>query len=410
MNILEGKHIILGVCGSIAAYKAAELARNLTLEGAVVDVILTEAAERFVGTATFQALTGRSVLTDMWALPEDGVVGHVSLGVSADAIVIAPATANTLARLAAGICDDLLTTTILVTTAPVLCVPAMNPNMYAAAVTQANIAALCQRGFTLLEPDEGRMAEPMIGKGRLPAVAVIEGELRALLGRHTGPLRGHHVVITAGGTHEAIDPVRYVGNRSSGVMGYALASVARDYGADVTLISGPTALQPLAAVRLIQVETALEMHDAVHAACTDAAILIMNAAVADYRPAQVVEQKIKKSGDTGLTLQLIPNPDILGTLAHRQDVFKVGFAAETQDLLVNATAKMARKGLQMIIANDAVASIGQPEIAVTVLDAQGMVVQLPRQPKQQMAGAVLDMIVQHYCEWYEGLSGVRCEA
>lgn len=230
MNILEGKHIILGVCGSIAAYKVAELARNLTLEGAIVDVILTEAAERFVGTATFQALTGRSVLTDMWKLPEDGVVGHVSLGGEADAIVIAPATANTLARLSAGICDDLLTTTVLVTTAPVLCAPAMNPNMYAAAVTQANIAALRQRGFTLLEPDEGRMAEPMIGKGRLPAVAVIEGELRALLGRRTGPLRGQHVVITAGGTHEAIDPVRYVGNRSSGVMGYALASVARDYG------------------------------------------------------------------------------------------------------------------------------------------------------------------------------------
>ncbi len=410
MNILEGKHIILGVCGSIAAYKVAELARNLTLEGAIVDVILTEAAERFVGTATFQALTGRSVLTDMWKLPEDGVVGHVSLGGEADAIVIAPATANTLARLSAGICDDLLTTTVLVTTAPVLCAPAMNPNMYAAAVTQANIAALRQRGFTLLEPDEGRMAEPMIGKGRLPAVAVIEGELRALLGRRTGPLRGQHVVITAGGTHEAIDPVRYVGNRSSGVMGYALASVARDYGADVTLISGPTALQPPTAVRLIQVESALEMHDAVHTACANAAILIMNAAVADYRPAQVVEQKIKKSGDTGLTLQLIPNPDILGTLAQRQDVFKVGFAAETQDLLANATAKMARKGLQMIIANDAVASIGQPEIAVTVLDAQGAVVPLPRQPKQQMAVAVLDMIVQNYCGWYAGLSGVSYEA
>lgn len=407
MHILEGKHIVLGVCGSIAAYKVAELARNLTLEGAVVDVILTEAAERFIGTATFQALTGRTVLTDMWQLPEDGVVGHVSLGIEADAIVIAPATANTLARLTAGICDDLLTTTVLVTKAPVLCAPAMNPNMYAAAVTQANIAALRQRGFILLEPDEGRMAEPMIGKGRLPAVTVIEGELRALLGRRSGPLRGQHVVITAGGTHEAIDPVRYVGNRSSGIMGYALASVARDYGADVTLISGPTALQPPAAVRLVQVESALEMHDAVHAACTDAAILIMNAAVADYRPAQVVEQKIKKSGETGLTLQLIPNPDILGTLAQRQDLFKVGFAAETQDLLANATAKLARKGLQMIIANDAVASIGQSEMAVTVLDAQGTKLSLPRQPKQQIAEAVLDLIVQHYGVWCEGLSGVR---
>lgn len=396
MNILSGKHIVLGVSGSIAAYKAAELARNLTLESARVDVIMTEAAERFVGSATFQAVTGRPVLTDMWALPEDGVVGHVSLGIHADAVVIAPATANTLARLAAGLADDLLTTTVLATTAPILCAPAMNPHMYAAPATQENIATLRRRGFTILEPDEGRMAEPVVGKGRLPEPPVIEGELRALLGRRTGPLRGRRVVVTAGGTHEPIDPVRFIGNRSSGLMGYALAACARDMGAAVTLISGPTALTPPVAVNLVAVGTALQMRDAVQAACTDADILIMNAAVADYRPDRAAEQKIKKSGDEGLTLQLVPNPDILGEMAHRRDLFKVGFAAETQDLIENAGAKLARKGLNMIVANEAVASIGQPEIQVTLLDADGSATPLPRQSKQEMAAVILEAIVERY--------------
>src|SRR6266545_4205451 len=231
MGILTGKQIVLGVCGSIAAYKVAELARNLTLAGALVDVILTDSARRFVGEATFQALTGRPVLGDMWALPEDGVVGHVALGQRADLVVIAPASANTLAQIAAGLSDNLLTTTVLATTAPVLCVPAMNSNMYANAATQANIATLRQRGLVVLEPEVGRLAEPMIGKGRMPEAATIEGQLRALLGRTGGPLRGRRVVVTAGGTHEPIDPVRFVGNRASGRMGFALASEARDRGA-----------------------------------------------------------------------------------------------------------------------------------------------------------------------------------
>lgn len=400
-DLLSGKRIILGVCGSIAAYKVAELARNLTLAGALVDVIMTESAERFVGTATFQALTGRPVLNDMWSLPEDGVVGHVSLGVNADMVVIAPATANTLARLAAGICDDLLTTTVLVTQAPILCAPAMNPNMYAAAVTQENIATLRRRGFIILEPEEGRMAEPMIGKGRLPEVPTLEGELRALLGQRTGPLRGRKLVVTAGGTHEPIDPVRFVGNRASGLMGYALATAARDLGAAVTLITGPTALTPPPAVTVVRVETAQEMQAAVHTACQDADILVMNAAVADYRPAEAVEQKIKKS-DAGLVLQLVPNPDILGGLAQRRDLFKVGFAAETNDLLANAEGKLTRKGLHMIVANDATASIGQADIQVTLLDASGAVTPLPRQPKQQAAVAVLEAIVERYLSFQSG--------
>ncbi len=396
MSILRGKRIVLGVSGSIAAYKVAELARNLTLAGALVDVVLTEAAERFVGRATFQALTGRPVLTDMWALPEDGVVGHVSLGIESDLVVVAPATANTLARLAAGICDDLLTSTVLVTPAPVLCAPAMNPNMYNASITQENIARLRQRGFTILEPAEGRMAEPMIGKGRLPDVALIEGEMCALLGRSTGPLRGLHVVITAGGTHEPIDPVRFVGNRSSGLMGYSMAAVARDFGADVTLISGPTALTPPSAVQVIQVDTALRMRDAVQAACANAAILIMNAAVADYRPNTAATYKIKKNGDDGLTLELVANPDIVAELAQRGDLFKVGFAAETHDLLEHAAGKLTRKGLDLIVANDAVASIGSADIQVTLLDADGTVTPLPRQAKEQAAYVLMDLIVERF--------------
>ncbi len=394
MSVVWGKRIILGVCGSIAAYKVVELARNLTLEGALVDVVMTEAGQRFVGRATFQALTGRPVLTDMWELPEDGVVGHISLAIAADLVVIAPATAHTLARIAAGLSDDLLTTLVLATTAPVLCVPAMNGQMYAAAATQENIATLRRRGFVVLEPEEGRMAEPMVGKGRLPAPATIAGEIRLLLGRQSGALRGRRVVVTAGGTREPIDPVRYIGNRSSGKMGYALAAAARDMGADVTLITGPTAQETPAAMQVVAVETAVQMRDAVHAACEGADLLIMNAAVADFRPDTFAEQKIKKQQGSGLVVHLVPNPDILAELAGRDDLFKVGFAAETQHLMENARSKLARKGLQMIVLNEAVASIGQAEIAVTILDADGGVLTLQRQPKQQASAAILKAIVQ----------------
>jgi phosphopantothenoylcysteine decarboxylase/phosphopantothenate--cysteine ligase len=398
MDILSGKKIVLGVCGSIAAYKVAQLARDLTLAGAQVDVILTEAARRFVGAATFQALTGRPVLGDMWALPEDGVVGHVALGAHADIVVVAPITANRIAHIAAGMSDDLLTTTILATHAPVLLAPAMNPQMYANSATMANVATLRARGFTVLEPDEGRMAEHVVGKGRLPEPPALDGEIRALLGRSSGPLSGRHVVITAGGTQEPIDPVRYIGNRSSGQMGYAMAARARDLGARVTLISGPTAITPPAAVALVRVETAMEMQAALAEAIAHADMLIMNAAVADFRPAEASEQKIKKSSDAGLTLHLVPNPDIIAGLADRREFFKVGFAAETNDLLANAQGKLERKGLDMIVANDAVSSIGQPEIALTLIDRDG-VMSLARQPKATAAAALLDEIVARYQRW-----------
>lgn len=397
MNILDGKRIILGVCGSIAAYKVVELARKLTLAGAQVDVILTAAAERFVGSATFQALTGRPVFTDMWTLPEDGRVGHISLGTKADLVLVAPATANTLAHLAAGLCDDLLTTTVLATSAPVLCAPAMNPQMYAAAATQQNIALLRQRGFLVLEPTEGRMAEEVVGKGRLPEAIILEGEIRALLGQRTGSLRGRKVVVTAGGTREVIDPIRFVGNWASGQMGYALAEAARDLGAEVTLISGPTHLASPPAMTVLRIQTALQMHEAVQKACTHAAILIMNAAVADFRPAQASAQKLKKAKNaTGLTLQLVPNPDILVELLPLKGLFKVGFAAETQDILSNAQGKLERKGLDLIVANEAIASMAQPTVQATIITANGKQITLPNQAKDQAANAILAVIAENF--------------
>jgi phosphopantothenoylcysteine decarboxylase / phosphopantothenate---cysteine ligase len=397
MSVVTGKRIVLGVCGSIAAYKVAELARNLTLDGAHVDVILTAAARRFVGEATFQALTGRPVLSDMWELPEDGVVGHVSLGQRADAIVVAPATADAIARIAAGMADDLLTTTLLAASGPVLLAPAMNPAMYANPATQENIATLRRRGLTVIEPAIGRMAEPVVGKGRLPEPAELEGQIRALLGRAAGPLRGLRVVVTAGGTHEPLDPVRYIGNRSSGRMGYALAAEARDRGAAVTLISGPTSLRPPPAVALVPVQTALEMQEAVQRAIEDADLLIMNAAVADFRPAAASERKIKKGEDEEIQLQLVRNPDILAGIAERRHLVKVGFAAETHNLLAYAQEKIARKGLDMIVANEAVASIGAENLQATLLTEES-VERLPLLPKEQAASAVLDAIIQRWPE------------
>ncbi|MFL5805992.1 MAG: bifunctional phosphopantothenoylcysteine decarboxylase/phosphopantothenate--cysteine ligase CoaBC [Roseiflexaceae bacterium] len=397
MSVLAGKHIVLGVSGGIAAYKVAELARRLTLDGAIVDVIMTDAARRFVGEATFQALTGRPVLADMWALPEDGVVGHVALGQHADIVVIAPATANTLARIAAGLSDDMLTTTVLATSAPVLCVPAMNTHMYENPATQENIATLRRRGMTVLEPAIGQLAEPMVGKGRMPEVPEIEAQLRAVLGRRAGALRGRRVVVTAGGTHEPLDPVRFIGNRASGRMGYALAREARDLGAHVTLISGPTSLPPPAALDVIQIETALELRDAVYTAIDGADLLIMNAAVADFRPAELSPRKIKKGDDEELLVRFVRNPDILASLAARRDLIKVGFAAETQDLIAYARSKLERKGLDLIIANEAIASIGHEEIQVMLLDGES-VQQLPRQPKARAAAAIIAEVLRRWPE------------
>lgn len=391
MGILAGKRVVLGVTGSIASYKLIELARQLTVSGAAVDVIMTEEATRFVTPLTFQSLTYRPVYTEMWSTLENAAA-HVKLGEEADVVLIAPATAHTLAGIAAGFGDSILLTTILATRAPVMLVPAMNVNMWHNAATQDNVALLRKRGLHLLEPDEGMLASGISGRGRLPAIERIEAELRALLGRTYGRLAGRTVLVTAGGTHEPLDPVRFIGNRSSGQMGYALAAAARDEGARVVLISGATTLEPPGAVEVVRVETAQHMHDAVHRFVRDADLLFMNAAVADYRPAQVMDHKLKKT-ETQLQLPLERTIDILQSLIDVDRPVKVGFAAETNDLLHYAADKLNRKRLDLIVANDAVQSIGQPEIELTLIDAQGTVERLPRQPKALSAEHVLERVI-----------------
>lgn len=394
MAILAGKRIVVGVTGSIASYKMIEMARQLTVAGALVDVVMTEEATRFVTPLTFQSLTYRPVYTEMWSTL-DNAAAHIKLGTEADAVLVAPATAHTVASIAAGFADNILLTTILATSAPILLAPAMETHMWHNPATQDNVALLLRRGLHVLEPDEGLLASGVTGRGRLPEIGRIEAELRALLGRTAGRMAGRKVVITAGGTHEPIDPVRFIGNRSSGQMGYALAEIARDEGAQVVLISGPVARPPVAAVEMVLVETAQQMHDAVHAAVRDADLLLMNAAVADYRPAQAVAHKLKKD-QAQLALELERTSDILQSLVDVHGPLKVGFAAETDDLLKYAADKLRRKNLDLIVANDAVSSIGQAEIEITLLDAEGGRETLPRQPKMAAAADLIERLLQRW--------------
>ena len=394
MSIVAGKRIVLGVGGSIANYKVIELARQLTVAGALVDVVMTEEATRFVTPLTFQSLTYRPVYTEMWSTLENAAA-HVKLGEEADVVLVVPATAHTLASIAHGLADTMILTTILATRAPVMLVPAMNVNMWQNVATQENVALLRLRGLHVLEPDEGMLASGITGRGRLPEIERIEGELRALLGRSSGRLAGRKVVVTAGGTHEPIDPVRFIGNRASGHMGYAIAAAARDEGARVILISGPAALQPPMAVEVVRVETAQQMHDAVHEHVVDADLLVMNAAVADYRPAQAVDHKLKKTQEQ-LTIGLERTPDILQSLVDIKGPIKIGFAAETNDLLAYAADKLKRKNLDLIVANDAVGSIGQPDIEITLLDVDGRHTKLPRQAKALIAEQLLEHVLQRW--------------
>jgi phosphopantothenoylcysteine decarboxylase/phosphopantothenate--cysteine ligase len=396
LDLIAGKHIILGVTGSIACYKLVDVARHLTQAGALVDVIMTAEATNFVAPLLFESLTYRPVYTEMWSRLENAAA-HVKLGNAADVVLVAPATANMIAKIAAGIADDMLTTVLLATDAPVLVAPAMEGKMYRHAATQANLWTLRDRGYAILEPEEGLLASGVTDKGRLPDGAVIEGELRALLGRTYGRLVGRRVIVTAGGTREPIDPVRYVGNRSSGRMGYALATAARDEGADVTLISGPVLLPPPAAVTFVAVERAEEMRLAVEQAADGADLLIMAAAVADYRPAQPATHKIKK-GQPALTLMLERTTDILQTLSGRQEILRIGFAAETENLVEAAREKVRRKHLDLIVANDAVATIGADRAEVTLVDDQGVARNLPPASKPEVARAIIDALIERFPE------------
>jgi phosphopantothenoylcysteine decarboxylase/phosphopantothenate--cysteine ligase len=389
--MLNNKTIILGITGSIAAYKAAEIASQLTQAGAKVNVIMTEEAIQLISPVAFRAITGRPVVTEMFDLASEFSIEHVSLAKSADIIVIAPATANIIAKLAAGIADDMLCCTVLATKAPVLIAPAMETNMYNNPVTQDNLSRLKARGFVIIAPATGWLASGKEGLGRLADINDIIGSIRQVLGRG-GDLAGKHIMVTAGGTQEPIDPVRYISNRSSGKMGYALAEAARDRGAKVTLVTTLTSLPEPVGVDVVEVNTAQEMHQAVENVTSQADALIMAAAVADYRPLKAVKDKIKK-GKAGLTLELECIPDILGTV--KGNFAKVGFAAESTNLVENAKQKLKQKGLDLIVANDITASnsgFGTDTNRVTIIDREGKVDSLPLMPKREVADKILGRV------------------
>lgn len=399
IRVLKGKNVVLGVTGGIAAYKVADLTSRLVKAGALVDVIMTEAAAEFVGPITFQALTHRPVVTEMFALLQEAEIGHVSLGQRAALMIVAPATANTLAKLAHGLADNMLTATALACRGPILLAPAMETGMWHNPATQANVALLRERGMHVIGPEVGRLASGASGAGRMAEPVEILEAAQWLLGRR-GSLAGRSMLVTAGGTREPIDPVRFVGNRSSGKMGYALAFAARDRGAKVTLIHSPTALSTPYGAQDVPVETALQMHDAVLEAAPTADVLLMAAAVADYRPATAAEQKMKKGAES-LVVELARNPDILLAVARQRETsgcprVVVGFAAETEDLLANAREKLIRKRLDLIVANDVSAADSGFAVdtnRVTLLDAAGGLTPLPLLAKEKVAEAVLDRVV-----------------
>src|SRR5216684_2574341 len=353
VRVLTGKRVTLGVTGSIAAFKAVGLASALHQAGAIVDVAMTPDAQRFIQPLSFQAITHRPVFADLWAPGMETDIAHVTLGRESEVIVVAPATANTLAKLAHGLADDPVSVTVLAARGPVVVAPAMDAGMYTHPATAANIAVLRTRGIRVVEPEEGHLASGLVGLGRLAAPETIVDVVRATLGA-TGDLAGKRVLVTAGGTLEAIDPVRYIGNHSSGKMGYAVAEAARDRGADVVLVTTPTALREPAGVEVVHVSSAQQMLAALAEHYPGLDALIMAAAVADFKVSAQAGQKIKR-GEHALELRLVPNPDLLAVTASLpSDVrpIRVGFAAETQDLVEHAAEKLARKSLDLIVAND----------------------------------------------------------
>lgn len=383
---LDGRNIILGVSGSISAYKVVQVARDLTQAGARVDVLMTEGATRFVTPLTFQTLTRRPAITDLWQDWTEDAQGHISLGEQADLMLVAPASAQTLARLALGLADDMVSLTALATYAPLVIAPAMNYHMWEHPATQQHVRTLEDRGATILRPETGRLASGAVGEGRLAEPTQIVGAVRWRLGRN-GVLRGRRVVITAGGTREPVDPVRYITNGSSGLMGYALAQAALDQGAEVILISTRTTQSPPWGATVVPVQSARDMLAATEKACADADLLLMAAAVSDYRPDSESVSKLKKTGKE-MVLRFVQNPDILAAIS-APGLIKVGFAAETENLLENARLKLERKGLQLIVANDAAETIGSQDAALTLLDVEGTVTRLDRMPKEAAAQKVI---------------------
>jgi phosphopantothenoylcysteine decarboxylase/phosphopantothenate--cysteine ligase len=392
--MLTGKCVVVGVSGGIAAYKAVEVVSRLRKLGATVYVVMTRAAANFVTPLTFREISGNPVVTSMWDEPKSWNVEHIALATRADLFLIAPATANVIGKLAAGIADDMLTTAVMATKAPVMLAPAMNTNMYLNPLVQGNIARLTGLGYHFIPPDEGMLACGVEGPGRLPEPAAIVERVVALLGG-AGMLAGRKVLITAGPTREAIDPVRYISNLSSGKMGYAIARAAAARGADVVLVTGPTTLVPPPGMKVARVETAAEMMAAVLAEYDDCDVVVKAAAVADYRPLAPAGQKIKKK-DAALTLTLTKNADILAELGRRKrSQLLVGFAAETEELVAHAREKLEGKNLDLIVANDVTlpgAGFGTDTNIVKLLYRDGRAEELAQMGKDELAGIIIDRI------------------
>ena len=389
---LDGRRIVVGVAGGIAAYKAAELVRALVKLGASVRVVMTQAAQQFITPLTLQSLSQQPVATDTFDLSQEQTIGHIQVADWAELLVIAPATADIIARLANGLANDLLSTVALACRAPLLLAPAMNVNMWQHPATQANLRVLVERGALTCGPDAGELACGWIGQGRMIEAAEIAAACVQALGR--GDWRGRRVLVTAGPTFEPIDPVRFVGNRSTGKMGFAIARQAARRGAQVTLVAGPVALPTPLGVTRVDVETALQMREATLAhAAKDQALIVMTAAVADYRPRETAPHKLKKDalGDAP-SIALTRNPDILAELAGKAPVV-VGFAAETDDVERNATAKLRAKGCDLIVANDvseAGSGFGTDTNRVLIVGRDGAVESLPQLTKDEVADRILD--------------------
>ncbi|HEY4667879.1 MAG TPA: bifunctional phosphopantothenoylcysteine decarboxylase/phosphopantothenate--cysteine ligase CoaBC [Anaerolineales bacterium] len=393
--LLKGRRILLGVCGSIAAYKAAELASKLTQAGAELDVVLTESAQKFVSALTFQSLTGRRAYTDSDLWSQEGHVLHVGLAQQAQLLVVAPATADTIARLAHGRADNLLSIAALAAECPIIVAPAMDAGMFEHPATQANLAVLRDRGVTLVGPAEGRMASGLMGMGRMLEPEQLLGHIRWRLGQE-GPLAGRTVIVTAGGTQEPLDPVRVLANRSSGKQGFALAQAAIDRGAAVILIAGPSTPETPVGADRVKVETAAQMAEAVAEALPRAEVLLMAAAVADFRPTRAEPNKLKRQSGVPL-VSLEPTEDILVSLGENRPKLVVGFAAESDDLLASARTKLEEKDLDLIVANDITASdagFGADTNRVTLIGRNGEAQSLPLLTKVEVAERVLDMVVE----------------
>ncbi len=392
--MLKNKKIILGITGGIAAYKAAELTRTLVKKGALVKVIMTRNAREFITPLTMQTLSNNPVYTEMFALVENSGIGHISLADFAELVIIAPATANIIGKVAGGLADDLLSTTVMATRAPVIFCPAMNTNMYANEIVRANIVKLAYEGYHFVEPASGELACGTWGSGRLAEIEDIVDEAEFILAGKD--LAGEKVLVTAGPTREPFDPVRFISNYSSGKMGYAIAAAARRRGAEVTLVSGPCSLAAPRGVKCIAVSSAVEMRNAVIENMPDSSIIIKAAAVADYRPSQASASKIKKKKGP-LSIDLDRNPDIIEEIGRSKgDKILVGFAMETDNLIENAMGKLAAKNMDLIVAND----LSRPDAGfqadtnlVKIIDAEGSIDELPLLDKTEVADRILDKTI-----------------